>query len=126
MIPPLGAINHVALHVADVEVSVRFYRDVLGLEPLPRPAFTFPGAWFRLGTVQELHLLGERSDLVYSHSRGTHFALNTTDIDGWETYLTEKNIQFRPPKPRPDGLRQLFVVDPDGYWIELVEGLCSP
>jgi len=35
-------LNHVALHVADIERSVAFYRDVLQLEPMPRPAFT-PG-----------------------------------------------------------------------------------
>jgi lactoylglutathione lyase len=54
-------LNHVALHVADIERSAAFYRDVLKLEPIPRPAFTFPGAWFRLGGDQELHLIGERT-----------------------------------------------------------------
>ena len=42
-------LNHVALHVADVAVSESFYRDVLQLEQLARPAFDFPGAWFRFG-----------------------------------------------------------------------------
>ena len=51
-------LNHVAIHVADVERSAAFYREVLRLEPLPRPAFDYPGAWFRLGARQELHLLG--------------------------------------------------------------------
>lgn len=51
-------LNHVALHVADVSASVRFYSDVLKLEEIPRPAFRFPGAWFRLGVDQELHLIG--------------------------------------------------------------------
>ena len=51
-------LNHVALHVADVETSVGFYRDVMKLPQLPRPAFDLPGAWFRLGPEQELHLIG--------------------------------------------------------------------
>ena len=63
-------LNHVAIHVTDVERSVAFYRDVLRLEPIPRPAFTFPGAWFRLGVDQELHLIGERTEKVISHNRG--------------------------------------------------------
>lgn len=37
-------LNHVAIHVADVPASVRFYHEVLGLEEIPRPAF-LPGAW---------------------------------------------------------------------------------
>ena len=53
-------LNHVALHVADVDKSCAFYRDVLQLEPMPRPNFDFPGAWFRLGADQELHLIGDR------------------------------------------------------------------
>jgi glutamate racemase len=67
-------LNHVALHVKDIERSIVFYRDVLKLEPIPRPAFTFPGAWFRLGLDQELHLIGERKREVISHNRGDHFA----------------------------------------------------
>ena len=47
-------LNHIALHVTDVGKSSAFYRSVLRLEPIPRPAFTFPGAWFRLGANQEL------------------------------------------------------------------------
>ena len=63
-------LNHVALHVADIERSVEFYRDVLRLEPIPRPAFTFPGAWFQLGTDQELHIIGERTREVQPFHRG--------------------------------------------------------
>ena len=68
-------LNHVALHVANVEKSCVFYQDILLLEPIARPAFDFPGAWFRLGVDQELHLIGGRNCPTYSASRGNHFAL---------------------------------------------------
>src|SRR5205807_4283314 len=68
-------LNHVAIHVSEVEKSCEFYRRVLQLEAIPRPAFTFPGAWFRLGANQELHLIGDRAEPVFSHNRGNHFAL---------------------------------------------------
>jgi catechol 2,3-dioxygenase-like lactoylglutathione lyase family enzyme len=45
----IKALNHVAIYVADVEKSIQFYQNILGLEELARPAFDFPGAWFRLG-----------------------------------------------------------------------------
>ena len=80
-------LDHVALHVADVDASCRFYRDVLQLKSLPRPAFDFPGAWFRLGSQQELHLIGDRTEAVHSHNRGNHFALMVDDIDAWEAHL---------------------------------------
>ena len=37
-------LHHVALYVSDLEVTRRFYRNVLGTEEIARPAdFTFPG-----------------------------------------------------------------------------------
>lgn len=112
-------LNHVALHVKNLEASCDFYRYTLRLEPLPRPAFDFPGAWFRLGSQQELHLIGERTAPVVSHSRGNHFALRVDDLAEWERHLRQVNAQFAPPKPRPDGAVQIFLRDPDDHVIEL-------
>jgi lactoylglutathione lyase len=112
-------INHVAIYVADVEKSVQFYEQVMRLQPLARPDFDFPGAWFRVGTHQELHLIGVRTEPVISGSRSNHFALEVADLQAWESHLIQKKASYRPPKPRPDGILQLFVHDPDGYWIEL-------
>ena len=112
-------LNHVAIHVKDVEKSCRFYRDVLRLESIPRPAFTFPGAWFRLGTQQELHLIGDRGDPVFSHNRGNHFALQVDDLDAWEQHFRAVGVQHLPRKQRPDGALQLFLRDPDDHVIEL-------
>ncbi len=112
-------LNHVALHVADVDRSSAFYRDVLRLEPIARPAFTFPGAWFRLGRVQELHLIGERVEPVISGNRGNHFALRVEELDSWEAHLQKVGAEFRPRKARPDGASQVFLRDPDGHVIEL-------
>jgi lactoylglutathione lyase len=118
----LGALGQIHLSVADVDRSVAFYRDVLQLQPIPRPAFSFPGAWFRLGTHQELHLIGERQQAVVSHNRGNHYALLVDDLDAWEQHLAACGAQFLPRKLRPDGAEQVFVVDPDGHYVEL----CTP
>ena len=115
-------LNHVAIHVKDVEASCEFYRNVLRLEPIPRPAFTFPGAWFRLGDNQELHLIGERTEPVQSHNRGNHFALRVDNLDEWETHLQKMDTDYRPRKMRPDGAWQVFLRDPDGHIIELFTG----
>jgi len=112
-------LNHVALHVKDVETSCKFYRDILQFEPIPRPAFTFPGAWFRLGVRQELHLIGDRAQPVHSHHRGTHFALKTDDLDAWENHFKKIGFTYMPRKQRPDGAWQVFLNDPDGHVIEL-------
>lgn len=115
-------LNHVALHVADLVAACDFYKNVLRLEPLTRPAFDFPGAWFRLGVQQELHLIGGRTDVVHSHNRGNHFALRVDQIDEWEEHFRAIQADARPRKRRPDGAWQIFLRDPDGHIIELFTG----
>ena len=112
-------LNHVAIHVENVVQSVAFYRDTLNLPLMDRPDFDFPGAWFRLGPEQELHLIGDRDKPVNSHHRGGHFALIVDDLDAWERHLDDRGATRLQRKTRPDGARQTFVQDPDGHWVEL-------
>jgi lactoylglutathione lyase len=112
-------LNHVALYVSDVERSSDFYARVLQLPPLARPAFTFPGAWFRLGTTQELHLIANHGEPFFRSHNKNHFALRVDDLDHWESHLKSVGADFFPRKPRPDGAWQVFLRDPDGHVIEL-------
>ena len=118
----INELNHVAIHVQDLAASCDFFGRVMGLEPLERPAFDFPGAWFRLGTTQELHLIGDRTNPVFSHNRGNHFALRVANLDDWEIRLDKLGYPHAPRKRRPDGALQLFLKDPDGHFIELFTG----
>ncbi len=111
-------LNHVALHVSNLEESMEFYGNVIGLPLLPRPAFNFPGAWFALGS-QELHLIYDDT-LVPANRKHHHFALLVDDVFAAKAELESKGIaEFKGPAPRPDGPMQLFFSDPDGYLIEL-------
>jgi catechol 2,3-dioxygenase-like lactoylglutathione lyase family enzyme len=112
-------LNHVALFVGSVEASARFYRESLGLPVLPRPDFDFPGAWFRIGSQQELHLIGGRLNApVDQGTRSGHFAMQVKDIEATAKLLRERGVAFRGPSPRPDGARQIFLEDPDGHLVE--------
>ena len=114
-------LNHVALHVADLDKSMDFYGKKLGLEAIPRPNFDFPGAWYRLGKCQELHLIAGRTDAVYSSTRGSHFALGVANMEEAESFLSEREIVHTPRQTRPDGAYQIYIEDPDGYWIEFCQ-----
>ena len=111
-------LNHVALHVSDLDASMHFYGEVIGLPQKARPAFDFPGAWYAFGN-QELHLIADPA-MTAASRRHHHFALLVDDTDAAKAELTAKGItEFRGPAPRPDGAMQLFFHDPDGYVIEL-------
>jgi catechol 2,3-dioxygenase-like lactoylglutathione lyase family enzyme len=112
-------LNHVALHVRDLSVSEHFYEHVLGLPRIPRPAFSFPGAWFALGK-QELHLIVD--DVHQDDERhSVHFALCVEDAYAAYTTLVESGVPAPSiPAPRPDGAVQVFFKDPDGFLIEMV------
>ncbi|MFW6060853.1 MAG: VOC family protein [Phycisphaeraceae bacterium] len=123
----IDQLNHVALHVHDLERSVRFYRDVLRLPEIHRPAFNFPGAWFRIGSGsgadrQELHLIGREQPKeggAYSVPRERHFAMKVVDMQAAAAHLREQGVEFTGPNPRPDGAQQIFLRDPDGHVVEL-------
>lgn len=113
-------LNHVAIHVSDLAASSRFYEEVLQLERIARPAFDFPGAWYRFGVDQDLHLIGGRTIPVVSHHRGTHFAILVDDLDAWEQHVRGLGIDCH-RKTRPDGALQMYVTDPDGHVVELTQ-----
>jgi lactoylglutathione lyase len=111
-------LNHVAIHVRDLDASISFYGELLELPRLPRPDFDFGGAWFAFGN-QELHLI-EDLDLTPANRMHHHFALLIDDTHEARALLEAKGFtQFISHGNRPDGAVQLFFLDPDGYRIEM-------
>lgn len=128
----ISKLDHAALLVADVARSRHFYGEILGLEEISRPtSFTFPGAWFSTGGEQ-IHLIGEAEEgrtaqLHAAYRRdemergyGTHFAFAVDDLDAALQHVKSHGIEIvGGPRPRGDGVEQLYICDPDGYVIEL-------
>jgi glyoxylase I family protein len=120
----ISGFHHVSLAVTDLERARCFYRDVLGLSELARPAFDFAGAWFDLGTGQQLHLI------VADHprtlrgtteidSRDGHFALRIADYGVAVLRLRSAGVAFREKPDNATPWAQIFLTDPDGNGIEL-------
>ncbi|MDH6057193.1 VOC family protein [Umezakia ovalisporum] len=113
--------NHVALQVKDFEASRKFYAEVLGLQPVPVPDnLKAIRAWFRIGTDQQIHLLAGRTEPVVNDRNGSHFAVFVESIDKAEAFLKARNLPYH-AQTRFDGVRQIYVPDPDGYLVELNE-----
>jgi len=69
-------INHVSVNAKDLAVSVEFYVDVFGAEPIPTPNFGLPVQWLALGESQ-LHLFERDVDPRIHH----HFAVTVEDLE---------------------------------------------
>ncbi|MCB1123331.1 MAG: VOC family protein [Verrucomicrobiae bacterium] len=117
----INQLNHTAIHVADVEKSVAFYRDVLQLKQIPRPNFDFAGAWFETGPDQELHLICKEAAGPYSVPLERHTAYRIPDMAAAKAHIDTFGLEYEGPKHRPDGPLQLFLKDPDGHVIELTQ-----
>jgi catechol 2,3-dioxygenase-like lactoylglutathione lyase family enzyme len=127
-------LDHGGLLVSDVERSLRFYVDALGLEQVERPStFDTPGAWLQVG-AQQLHLIGETepgraramtprydaAEIVIGY--GTHLALDVEDLDAAIARAAAAGVH--PPGEvfaRGDGVKRVFFTDPDGHVIELMQ-----
>ena len=113
--------NHLSLHVSDLEKSSHFYGTILGMEEVIRPNFSFPGKWYKIDNKTLLHLIGGKEYETRSSNRGNHFAFAVKDARVVEQELREKGVEIVSHKIRVDGVRQLFVKDPDGYYVEFSE-----
>jgi catechol 2,3-dioxygenase-like lactoylglutathione lyase family enzyme len=110
--------NHLALQVKDIQASAKFYRDVLGLQPVPVPDdLKAIRAWFKIGESQQIHLLAGRTEPVVNDRNGSHFAVFVENIDQTEAFLKKRNLTYH-LQVRFDGVKQIYFADPDGYLIE--------
>ena len=129
-VAPIGVkfIDHVTLIVKDLEASRQFYCDLLGMEQIHRPDFSFGGSWFQAGNTQ-IHLIlehddsppaGEDMNRQKRSSRNRHFSFQIEDAQQAVAQLEAMGIPLLAgPQDRPDGAVQLFVRDPDGHVVEM-------
>jgi glyoxylase I family protein len=117
------SIHHVALGVADLARARHFYTAVLGLDEIPRPAFDFGGAWFRVGE-QQIHLIVQRRTDTRRETRspstlGDHFALRVRSYRQTLDHLRSLGVPFEERPRNKTPWPQIYIVDPDGHTIEL-------
>jgi predicted enzyme related to lactoylglutathione lyase len=117
----LGPLGQVHISVTDVEASVSFYRDVLGIPHL----FTVPGqpmAFFASGTVRLY--LGVPETPEYRSQCVLYFTVS--DIDTEVERLKGLGVEFRdrPHVVHRGGTSELWMAglnDPDGHHVILME-----
>lgn len=145
--PSPAGFSHVGIQVADLERSIRFYGDLLGLELVTRwvrdqeyiqELVGYPGvelnvAVFRLPRSDAfLEILEYRNVERHPVDPGTanpgtaHFALYVNDIDTLCDRLLAGGARFvseiKSPNIGPNkGGKAVYMIDPDGIRVELIQ-----
>ena len=121
---------HTMLRVGDLEKSIKFYTELLGMQLIKQ--LDFPDGEFTLAfvgygpeeenTVIELTYNYGQSDYDIGNAYG-HIALETSDIHATAKVLKDAGAEItREPGPMMHGTTEIaFLKDPDGYMIELVQ-----
>jgi catechol 2,3-dioxygenase-like lactoylglutathione lyase family enzyme len=144
----MKGLHHVGITVRDLDASISFYHDVLGLgfvnEPTPwfdnpelGPAVGVPGAALRQVSLELgdtiLELLEYKAPpseteapLVSNNIGASHVAFFVDDAEATKAELEAKGIEFFSDVNVVDegplaGWRWVYFADPDGYPLELVE-----
>ena len=132
--PKIKSINHVAIVVEDMDESLTFWRDALGIELREMrdvPAEKSQVAFLPLDG-SEVELVKPTSDdsgiAKYLAKRGEglhHLCLEVDDIEGMLAQLKAKGIRLINEEPRkaPDGKRYAFVhpESTSGVLVELYQ-----
>ena len=118
-------INHIAVSVFDLERSTEFYRNILQLQSIPEPFKLGMHSWFQIAPNCQLHLI-KNTKKSTEHYFNNHISFCVLDIESFVNRLVNNGIPYRDAEgnnatvqTRPDGIKQVFFQDPDGYWLEV-------
>lgn len=108
-------LHHASIRVHNLERAQEFYSDLLRLTVIERPDLGVRGTWYGIGGGQ-LHLIEGEAFGAKIDPSGPHFAIEVEDLDEARRALAARNIETLDP-----GGSQLWILDPDGYTVELTQ-----
>ena len=138
-------VNHTSFTVSDLDRSISFYRNLLGLELISLtgrdPAFSekvtgIPGAnlkiaylqapGHRLELIQYLSPSGEKLDCRTNNIGSAHLAFNVDNLPALYADLKAKGVPFKSeplevPAGPNKGTMAVYFTDPDGIALEFLQ-----
>jgi catechol 2,3-dioxygenase-like lactoylglutathione lyase family enzyme len=113
------SMNHFTILTDDVDGTIRFYGELLGLHAGPRPNFDFPGAWLYAGDAAILHVVGGRPKAELRAGVIDHMAFTGRDLPATLQALDARGIEHSCRRQVGSGTWQVFFHDLNGAKVEL-------
>jgi len=118
-------LNHQAIYVVDLKKTMSFYGDVFQLDTLPEPFHDGKHAWYSIAPGVALHVI-QGADKPKEYFLNNHMCFSVPSVPAFIEKLKPRNVTYYNSKAEPgiittrvDGVKQIWVNDPDGYWIEV-------
>ena len=117
--------NHTTIYVVDMNKSADFYEKVMMFKRIPEPFHDNRHIWLKIGEHNQLHIVQGAKEIT-NHDINIHLAFTVPSVENFAKHLDEHNIKYgnwaqdtKTPQVRPDSIKQIYLQDPDGYWIEV-------
>jgi catechol 2,3-dioxygenase-like lactoylglutathione lyase family enzyme len=123
-----GKLFHTAIKTANLDATVRFYTEVLGMVLADRPPIGFPGAWLKPAQADSdaiIHLYAgdaakEADGTVVTGSAAIdHVSVVCQGYSSFKTQFARYGLAYRENLVPATPLWQLFIYDPNGVQLEL-------
>ena len=120
---------YAGIRVRDLKKSIRFYKEIMGMRVTRRGTMPHGGKYVALrsrGSAQELELnwYPKRSKFYSNYKRGDeldHLAFGVGNVTTALEQLISKEIEVAVSPSKAKGITEVYVKDPDGIWIELLD-----
>jgi len=116
---PEIALDHVSVLTSNLDASLKFYEDVIGLKTGFRPQMDFGGAWLYDGDRAVIHLICRDEFTQQDTGALDHVAFNCTGVEEYKKVFEEKRVKYKSNYLPDIKLTQMFVDDPEGVTVEL-------
>jgi lactoylglutathione lyase len=115
---------HTMIRVRDLDKTLAFYRDFVGLKELRRKSIGDEATLVFLSDAAESYVL----ELTHNHGESEyelgnqfgHLAFYTDDLEATVAEVERRGWWYRRSRPELSS-RYIFVKDPDGYDVEILQ-----
>ena len=121
MAPKIEKISAITFRVSNMQASVNFYRDVLGMELL------YGGEQASFSSLRPTHSESAILNLEQGAaiSRWGRLIFHVTDVDAFWTHLNDQGFHPEIPRDASWGERYFHMRDPDGHELSFARPLPS-